>query len=54
MSSTRQHKSHLSRKLLKQIRIIDTYKARIAELDAEYANEIIRLAAIRHLEDHKY
>jgi hypothetical protein len=53
MPGTKQHKLHLSGKLLKQAKIIDSYKARIAELDAEYATLIICLAAARQLENHK-
>jgi hypothetical protein len=53
MSSAEQQKLQLSGKLLRQARIIDSYKVRIAELDIEYAIEIIRLAAVRQLENHK-
>ena len=43
----------LSEKLLKQVEIIDSYVARIEELEAEYAAEMIHLAAIRQLESYK-
>jgi hypothetical protein len=53
MPSAKQQKLHLSGKLLKQARVIDSYKARIAKLDAEYATGILRLAVRRQLESHK-
>ena len=53
MLSAKQQKPRLSGKLLRQAGIIEAYKARIAKLDAEYADEIIRLAAIVQLESHK-
>jgi hypothetical protein len=53
MSSAKQQKPNLSSKLLRQARTIESHKARIVELDAEYANEIVRLAAIIQLENHK-
>jgi hypothetical protein len=53
MPSAKQHRLHLSGKLLQQVKIIDSYKVRIAELDAEYSTEIIRLAVVKQLEKHK-
>ncbi|HEY5442707.1 MAG TPA: hypothetical protein VIJ68_04160 [Candidatus Saccharimonadales bacterium] len=53
MSGAKQQKSHVPSKLLRQAGIIEAYKARLVELDAEYADEIIRLAAIIQLENRK-
>jgi hypothetical protein len=53
MPKATQQKSDLSEKLMNQVKIIESYTARMVELEAEYTAMMLRLVARGQLASHQ-